>query len=62
MNKNEMLYWIENVWFKHATLSNSQFLLVLDSFSAYIVNSIKHYFNEKNTNIAIIPEGLTSYL
>jgi len=36
--------------------------LVLDSFSAHIVDSIKRHFYEKNTNIAIIPKGLTSHL
>jgi hypothetical protein len=62
MNENEMLYWIENVWIKRAMLSNPQSLLVLDSFSAHIVNSVKRRFCEKNTNIAIIPGGLTSRL
>jgi len=36
--------------------------LVLDSFSAHIVDSIKRRFCEKNTNIAIIPEELIFYL
>ncbi len=62
MNENEMLYWIENVWVKHARLSNPQSLLVLDSFSAHIVDSVKRRFGEKNTNIAIILGGLTSRL
>jgi transposase len=63
MNENEMLYWIENVWIKRAgRLSNPQSLLVLDSFSAHIVDSVKRRFGEKNTNIAVIPGGLTSRL
>ena len=62
MNENEMLYWIENVWIKRARLSNPQSLLVLDSFSAHLVNSVKRRFGEKNTNIAVIPGGLTSRL
>jgi len=37
-------------------------LLVLDSFSAHIVDSVKRRFGEKNTNIAVIPGGLTSHL
>ncbi|CAI2198413.1 3563_t:CDS:1, partial [Funneliformis geosporum] len=42
MNENEMLYWIENIWIKCAErLSNPQSLLVLDLFSAHIVNSVK---------------------
>ncbi len=48
MNKNEMLYQIKNVWVKRAILSNLQSLLVLDSFSAHIVDSVKRHFCEKN--------------
>ncbi|GES95125.1 pogo transposable element with KRAB domain [Rhizophagus clarus] len=33
-------------------------LLVLDSFSAHIVDSVKRRFGEKNTNIAVISGGL----
>jgi len=62
MNENKMLYWIENVWTKCARLSNSQLLLVLDSFSAHLINSVKRCFDKKNTNLAIIPEELTSRL
>ncbi len=62
INENEMLYQIENVWVKHATFSNSQSLLILDSFSTHIVDSVKHHFNEKNTNITIISGRLTSHL
>ena len=62
MKEDEMLYWIENVWTRHARLSNPQSLLVLDSFSAHIVDSVKRRFIEKNTNIAVIPGGLTSRL
>lgn len=62
MNENEMLYWIENVWVRRERLSNPQSLLVLDSFSAHIVDSVKRRFGEKKTNIAVIPGGLTSRL
>jgi hypothetical protein len=63
MNENEMTYWIEKVWTKRAArFSNPRSLLVLDSFSAHIVDSVKNRFIEKNTNIAIISGGLTSRL
>jgi transposase-like protein len=63
MNEQEMTYWIEKIWTKRAArLSNPRSLLVLDSFSAHIVDSVKNRFMEKNTNIAIIPGGLTSRL
>jgi hypothetical protein len=64
MNESEMFYWIENIWVKCALtlLSNPQSLLVLDSFSAHIVDSVKKRFIEKKTNIAVIFGGLTSHL
>ncbi|GET04051.1 pogo transposable element with KRAB domain [Rhizophagus clarus] len=62
MNENKMLYWIENIWTKRERISNPQSSLVLDSFSAHIVDSVKRHSGEKNTNIAVIPEGLTSRL
>lgn len=62
MNENEMLFWIENVWTKRERFSNPNSLLVLDSFSAHIVDSVKRRFSEKHTNIAVIPGGLTSRL
>ena len=62
MNENEMRYWIENVWTKRPGISNSRSLLVLDSFSAHIADSAKRCFDQKNTNIAAIPGGLTSHL
>jgi hypothetical protein len=57
-----MLYWIENVWEKRERFSNPQSLLVLDSFLAHIVDSVKRRFSEKKTDIAVIPRGLTSRL
>ena len=62
MNENEMLWWIENVWNQHNPLGNSRSLLVLDSFKGHLVNSVKNRFVEKQTNIAVIPGGLTSKL
>ncbi|GES85817.1 pogo transposable element with KRAB domain [Rhizophagus clarus] len=53
---------IENIWTKRKRISNLQSLLVLDLFSAHIVDSVKRRFGEKNTNIAVIPGGLTSRL
>jgi hypothetical protein len=62
MNENEMLYWIENERAKCERFSNLQSLLVLDLFSAHIVDSVKRYFGEKKTDIAVIPGRLTSRL
>ena len=58
MNEQEMMYWIEKIWIKRAPrFSNPRSLLVLDSFSAHIMDSVKRQFIEKSTNIAIIPGG-----
>jgi hypothetical protein len=62
VNKTEMLWWIENIWTKRRSLSNPRSLLVLDSFRAHLVDSVKCRFAEKNTNLAVIPGGLTSKL
>ena len=61
-NEQEMLWWIENVWTQRNPLGNSRSLLVLDSFREHLVESVKNRFNEKQTNIAVIPGGLTSKL
>lgn len=63
MDEKEMLWWMENVWHRRANLgSNPRSLLVLDSFSAHKTDPVKRRFREKNTDIAIIPGGLTSRL
>ena len=63
MNENEMSWWVKNVWIQYVRQgSNSKSLLVLDSFNAYKTDVIKHRFYEKNTDLAIIPGGLTSRL
>ncbi len=59
-----MIWWINNIWFKRSSnqLSNSRFLLVLDSFREYLVNSIKERLNEVHINMAVIPKDLISKL
>jgi hypothetical protein len=55
VNKQEMLWWVENVWTSKNHFGNPCFMLVLDSFNDHIVNSVKKQLVEKNTNIATIP-------
>ena len=63
MNSNEMLFWIENIWKRRAPLSvDPRSLLVLDGFRGHLTDPVKNRFKEKNTNIAIIPGGLTKKL
>lgn len=61
-NEEEMLWWIENVWTQRNKLGNPRSLLVLDSFRGHLVNSVKNRFKEKQTNLAVIPGGLTCKL
>ena len=61
MNEDEMLWWIENVWnLRSRTSVDPRSLLVLDSFAGHITDIVKRRFSEKNTNLAVIPSGLTS--
>jgi hypothetical protein len=60
MNTEEMLYWTENVWNNRTMAKDSRSLLVMDSFRGYLVPLVKNWFIEKNTDLAIIPGGLTS--
>ena len=63
MNEDEMGWWIENVWTQRARrTSNPKSLLVLDAFSAHRTDTVKRRIDRKNTDIAIIPGGLTSRL
>jgi len=63
MNADEMLWWIENIWTRRAISAvHPQSLLVLDSFRGHLTDPVKRQFNEHNTNIAVIPGGLTSKL
>src|SRR6266540_3600815 len=52
----------EGIFIRINLLNNSRSLLVLDSFQEHLVDSVKNRFNEKQTNIAVIPGGLTSKL
>jgi hypothetical protein len=63
MNEKEMFWWIENIWMQRARRRNNQrSLLVLDSFTAHKTDAVKRRFREKNTDLAVIPGGLTSRL
>ncbi|CAI2186290.1 15757_t:CDS:2, partial [Funneliformis geosporum] len=44
------------------TNNNPRSLLIFNSFRDHLVNNVKNRFDEKQTNIVIIPEGLTGRL
>ncbi|CAG8852745.1 10234_t:CDS:2, partial [Gigaspora margarita] len=50
-------YWNNNVQLAR----NSKAMLVLDSFSAHITDQAKALFRSENTDLAVIPGGLTMY-
>jgi hypothetical protein len=63
VNEEEMIWWVENIWTKRTTdLLDSRSLIVLDSFRGHLVDSVKQKFTEKNTDMAVIPGGLTPRL
>ena len=64
VNENEMIWWTENIWPKRNVdvSSNPRSLLVFNSFRGHLVDSVKQKFNERATDLAVIPDGLTSKL
>ena len=58
-----MRLWIEKVWIRRpGGLARRKSLLVMDSFEGHKTDLVKKRCNEENTDIAIIPGGLTSVL
>ena len=58
-----MKIWIEKVWrYRIGGLSRQRSLLVLDSFEAHKTEQVKRLLKSENTDLAIIPGGLTSVL
>ena len=56
MNEQEMMYWIEKIWTKRAPrFSNPRSLLVLDSFSAHIMDSVKRRLLKKALTLQLFP-------
>ena len=53
--------WIEKVWrARPGGFANTQSLLVWDSFSAHLTDTVKQQLRENKTATAVIPGGLTS--
>ncbi|GFS56714.1 pogo transposable element with KRAB domain [Trichonephila clavipes] len=61
MDKNGVKLWIKNIWQRHPeTLRNPQSILVWDMFRSHLTDNTKKLLTECNTDIAVIPGGLTS--
>ena len=58
-----MKIWIKKVWQSRiGGLGRRRSLFVLDSFEAHKTEQVKHSFKSENTDLAVIPGGLTSVL
>jgi len=63
MDSDQMKIWIEKVWrARIGGLGRRRSLLVFDAFEAHVTNSVKSSFKHENTDLAVIPGGLTSIL
>ena len=63
MDEAGLKIWIEKVWkSRPGGLLRKKSLLIWDSFRAHLVDSVKRVVKETNTDIAVIPGGLTSVL
>lgn len=63
MDEMGMKLWLRRIWAnRKGGLSKSRALLVWDQFRSHTTDSIKNLLQEMNTEIAVIPGGLTSQL
>ena len=61
MDESGVKIWIEKVWrARPGGFANTQSLLVWDSFSAHLTDTVKQQLHENKTATAVIPGGLTS--
>lgn len=63
MDEEGLKVWVKKVWAaRPGGLSGTRSLLVWDSFSAHLVPSIRKLLASHNTDIVVIPGGLTSII
>ena len=63
MDEDGMKLWIRKVWCNRpGGLMKRKSLLVFDSFRAHLVLGVEGTLREENTDICVIPGGLTSQL
>ena len=63
MNSDQMKVWIEKAWWSRiGGLGRRRSLLVYDAFEAHVTDPVKAAFKRENTDLAVIPGGLTSLL
>ena len=58
-----MVFWIQKVWCSRPEgLRKEKNILVWDSFRAHLTDEVKNELKNANTNVDVIPGGLTSLL
>ena len=63
MDTEGMKLWIDKVWrARRGGLERRRSLLVFDSFEAHVTDRVKRALERENTNLTVIPGGLTSIL
>ena len=62
MNSDQMKVWIEKARRGLGGLGRKRSLLVYDAFEAHVTDPVKAAFKRENTDLAVIPGGLTSLL
>ena len=65
MDENGMLLWLQKIWARrpNGILQNKRSLIVWDMFRAHLVDRVKQCVTRgHNTDLAVIPGGLTSVL
>ena len=63
MDADGMKLWIQKVWSSQpGSLLRKKSLLVWDSFRAHLADPVKRALRQTNTDVVVIPGGLTSIL
>jgi len=55
-----MLEWLKIVWGRRPRTLNQPSMLVLDAFKGYRTDTMKNQLRKMNTELVVIPGGMTS--
>jgi hypothetical protein len=63
MTNELMMDWVKIIWNQRpGTLPNKRGMLVLDSFKGHLIQQVKEEMIKANTDLVVIPGGMTSQL
>ena len=55
--------WLKTVWGRrHRAFLNQPSMLVLDAFKGHLTDSVKNQLRKMNTELVVIPGGMTTVL